>query len=115
MTEESRPEGLRIGIAGCGGIGRTHLQAYRAIGVTPLALAEPNTTTLAAAQAEYGGAPFADYREMLAATELDALSICTPPALHAEIAEAALAAGVAVLCEKPLAPTVEACESMIAA
>lgn len=115
MTEELRPEGLRIGIVGCGGIGRTHLQAYRAIGVTPMGLAEPNTATLATAQAEYGGEPFTDYREMFASTTLDAISICTPPVTHAESAEAALAAGIAVLCEKPLATTVEACESMMAA
>jgi UDP-N-acetylglucosamine 3-dehydrogenase len=115
MSGELRVPSLRIGVVGCGGIGQTHLQAYRALGVTPAALAEPNPAALAAAQAEYGGQPFADYREMLATTALDAISVCTPPATHAEIAEAALAAGMAVLCEKPLAPTVEACESMVAA
>ena len=115
MTEELHAPGLRIGVVGCGGIGRTHLQAYRAIGAAPVALAEPNPAALAAVQTEYGGQPFADYREMLAAAALDAISICTPPATHAEIAEAALGAGIAVLCEKPLATTVEACESMLAA
>jgi predicted dehydrogenase len=115
MSEGLRISNVRIGVVGCGGIGRTHLQAYRALGAAPVALAEPNPAALAAAQAEYGGQPFADYREMLATTALDAISICTPPATHAEIAEAALAAGTAVLCEKPLATTVQACESMLAA
>ena len=115
MTEELGSSGLRIGIVGCGGIGKTHLQAYRANGVRPVALAEANPDALAAARAEYGGQPFTDYREMFASTSLDAVSVCTPPAVHRQVAEAALAAGAAVLCEKPLAPTVEECESMAAA
>jgi UDP-N-acetylglucosamine 3-dehydrogenase len=115
MAERRELADLRIGIVGCGGIGQTHLRAYRALGVTPAALAEPNPAARAAAHAAYGGQPFATAQEMLAATELDAISICTPPATHAEIAEAALAHGVAVLCEKPLAPTVTACEAMVAA
>jgi UDP-N-acetylglucosamine 3-dehydrogenase len=115
MTADVNVAGMRVGVVGCGGIGQTHLRAYRALGVAPAALAEPNPNALAAAQASYGGQPFADYREMLASASLDAISICTPPATHAEIAEAALAAGVAVLCEKPLAPTVAACEAIVAA
>src|SRR3954453_23674890 len=113
MSSNNRP--LRVGIVGCGGIGRTHLNAYRANGISPTALVEPNPTALAAAGAEYGGTPYPDYRAMFAATQLDAISICTPPAAHHEIAIAAAEAGCAILCEKPMATTVEDCEAMVAA
>jgi len=113
MASDNQP--LRIGIVGCGGIGRTHLNAYRANGITPAALVEPNPAALAAAVAEYGGTPYPDYRAMFAATQLDAISICTPPAAHREIAVAAAEAGCAILCEKPMATTVEDCEAMVAA
>ena len=107
--------GLRIGVIGCGGIGRTHLRAYRAIGVQPVALADASSETLAAAAAEFGGRPHADAHTMLAAESLDAVSLCTPPSSHAPLAIAALQAGAAVLCEKPMAPTVEECAAMSAA
>jgi predicted dehydrogenase len=106
--------GLRIGIVGCGGIGRTHMQTYRALGVTPTALADTFAAPLEAAATEYGGRPYYDYREMFQTEQLHAISICTPPGFHREIAEVALEAGIAVLCEKPMATTIEACESMIA-
>lgn len=115
MAKGETMTGLRIGVVGCGGIGRTHLKAYRANGITPAALAEPNEAALRSAQTEYGGRPYHDYRAMFAAEQLDAISVCTPPASHPEIAIAALEAGIAVLCEKPMATTSDACQQMIAA
>lgn len=115
MAQGRDEGGLRVAVIGCGGIGRTHVKAYRAIGVRPVALAEPNAKALNAAASEYGGRPYQDYHEMLAAEKLEAVSVCTPPSLHREITEAALAAGVAVLCEKPMAATVVDCEAMAAA
>jgi UDP-N-acetylglucosamine 3-dehydrogenase len=115
MTNHQASNDLRIGIVGCGGIGRTHLQAYRALGVAPVALADPFDAPLRAAVDEYGGTPYADYADMFGQERLDAVSVCTPPALHQPITEAALAHGIAVLCEKPMATTVEACQAMIAA
>ncbi|MGG2066957.1 Gfo/Idh/MocA family protein [Bacillus sp. S14(2024)] len=56
---------------------------------------------------------FADYKDML--TEVDAVCICTPNAFHAEIAIAALQAGVHVLCEKPMALCKQQCEEMLEA
>ncbi len=114
MQEAPELPALRVGIVGCGGIGQTHLQAYRALGITPTALADTSAAAREAAVAAYGGRPYADYREMFASEQLDAVSICTPPSLHRPIAEAALEAGIAVLCEKPMATTTEACEAMIA-
>jgi predicted dehydrogenase len=114
MTQGTENGGVRVGVIGCGGIGRTHLDAYRANGVQPVALADANAETLERAAAEYGGRPYADGRAMLDAERLDAVSICTPPALHRPMAIAALGAGAAVLCEKPMATTIEDCEAMAA-
>ena len=52
---------------------------------------------------------------MLACEEIDAVSVCTANATHAEITIDALRAGKHVLCEKPMATTKEECESMVRA
>jgi predicted dehydrogenase len=56
-----------------------------------------------------------DYREVLADPALDAAVIATPPYLHAEQLEAALAAGKHVLLEKPLAESVESVRKIVSA
>ena len=53
--------------------------------------------------------------ELLKRDDIFAVSICLPPAAHCEVACAALAAGKHVLCEKPMAPSLEECDRMIAA
>ncbi len=58
---------------------------------------------------------YADYRELLADPEIDLVDICLPTYLHAEVAMAALKAGKHVLCEKPMARTVEECDRMLEA
>src|SRR5207248_5055105 len=64
----------------------------------------------------YGGERgFADLESLLALPELDAVSICTPDYLHEPMVRAALAAGKHVLCEKPLAATLEQGERLAAA
>ena len=105
----------RVGVVGCGTIGRTHLDAYRANGVSPVALADSSAEALRAAVEAYGGRGYADYGDLLRSGEVDAVSICTPPSSHRDIAVAALGAGVAVLCEKPMTTTVEDAEAMAAA
>lgn len=58
---------------------------------------------------------YADYRELLDDPEIDLVDICLPTHLHAEVAIAALKAGKHVLCEKPMARTVEECDRMLEA
>jgi predicted dehydrogenase len=60
-----------------------------------------------------GAKVYADYRAMLAETELDFVDICLPPAHHAAVAHEALDRGVHVLCEKPLATSAEAARAML--
>jgi predicted dehydrogenase len=56
-----------------------------------------------------------DWRRLLERDDIDLVDVCTPGDTHAEIAIAALEAGKHVLCEKPLANTVEEAEAMTAA
>ncbi len=54
-----------------------------------------------------------NYQALLARTDVDAVAICTPHNLHLPMTQAAAAAGKHVLCEKPMAPSVEECDAMI--
>ncbi|GAA1487973.1 Gfo/Idh/MocA family oxidoreductase [Brachybacterium sacelli] len=56
---------------------------------------------------------YADVEEMLGAEDLDLVSITTPPSAHREVAVRALEAGVDVIVEKPMAPSLEDCDAML--
>jgi predicted dehydrogenase len=96
---------LRVGIIGCGGISHAHVRGWNAIpqkaGVVAVAdVSEPNAQTVAAM---VGGArTFADYRDLLASGDVDAVDICLPHHLHKDAIVAAARAGKHVMCEKPL-------------
>ncbi len=120
---------FRVGIIGCGrpwksvgasgfGMGHAHARGYAASPeATIVALADLSQENARAFQAEHGGEQiYQDYREMLAREQLDIVSICTWPHLHAEMVIAAAAAGVkAIHCEKPMAPTFGEARRMAAA
>jgi len=58
---------------------------------------------------------FKNYEEALEKCGADIVSICSPPSMHAKVAIAALERGLNVLCEKPMAGSLEECDAMIAA
>jgi predicted dehydrogenase len=102
---------LRIGIVGYGTMGRAHSYGYRvapnvaALPLRPIVklISGRDETAVAAAASAYGAEAWtSDWRELIARDDIDMVDICTPPGTHAEIAEAAAAAGKAVLSEKPL-------------
>lgn len=111
---------LRIGIIGTGGIADAHIAGYLAFPeqceIVALADVIPGKAALKAAAFELDGAtPYDDPLEMIAAAALDVVTIGTPPSTHAALAIAALDAGVHVLVEKPMAPSLEECDAMLAA
>ncbi|QDP95382.1 Gfo/Idh/MocA family oxidoreductase [Microlunatus elymi] len=105
----------RVAVIGAGGIGRVHLNAYQQAGADLVAVADLDAAAAEAAAASYDITGFDNAGTMLDQIRPDLVSICTPPARHAELAIEALTAGVAVLCEKPMACTVAECAAIEAA
>ena len=93
----------RLGFLGLGWIGRSRLEAIRADGVAEVAaVSDPSQEAVRAGLALAPGAAVAEGLEQLLEMSLDGIVIATPSALHAQQARAALQAGMAVFCQKPL-------------
>jgi predicted dehydrogenase len=105
----------RIGVIGLGSIGRTHIATWIANGITPVAFADAVPAALEATIGEHGGEGFANGTELIRSGKVDIISICTPPLFHKDLAIAAAEAGVAVLCEKPLARSLPDAEAIVEA
>jgi predicted dehydrogenase len=106
---------IRTAIIGTGFMGRVHLEALRRLEfVEAVAIAGRNIEA-----ARRLGTGFsiptitADYHEVLRNAESDAVHICTPNAQHFSMAKDALEAGKHVICEKPLATSVEEGEELV--
>jgi len=107
-------ETLRYGIVGVTGRGSSHADlAAEVEGVELVAGADVVEENLREFESEYGAAGYADHEEMLETEQLDAVSICTPSGLHAEIGIDCLEAGVATLVEKPLDVYIDRADRMV--
>jgi predicted dehydrogenase len=96
--------GLQAAIAGTGFIGRVHARSVRLAGAHLAGVAASSPESAKAAAAALGAdRAFDSAEEMVRAPDIDVVHICTPNHLHLPLAEAALAAGKHVICEKPLA------------
>ena len=103
-------EVLGVGIIGAGGIVKRHAVAYRSLPefCRLVAVADIDISRANAAKREHGFAEaYSEYRELLARGDIHVVSVCTPPHAHSRIVIAALEAGKHVLCEKPMARTLE--------
>jgi predicted dehydrogenase len=119
---------LKVGIVGFGFMGQTHYKCWKKVeGAQVAAICDVNPNIEEDTKRAVGnigdGAEevdfsslnvYADFDEMLAKEKLDAVSITLPTYLHPETSIKALAAGVNVMCEKPMALTSKNCEGMIA-
>ena len=111
---------IGVGLIGCGSIGQIHadgLAKLRADGeIRAVAAADPSPDGLAAATRN---CPFErsgpDPAAVIADPDVEAVLVTSPTATHAGIVRAALAAGKAVMCEKPLAPTFAGVRELCAA
>jgi myo-inositol 2-dehydrogenase/D-chiro-inositol 1-dehydrogenase len=106
---------MRFGLIGYGLFGRHHARAIaQAPGATVAAIACRSAETAEAARKDYPDAfVTVDYRALLERADIDAVDVVVPNDLHEEIGVAALEAGKDVLLEKPLAPTLAACDRLI--
>ncbi|MEF2978419.1 Gfo/Idh/MocA family protein [Subtercola sp. YIM 133946] len=112
---------LRVALIGYGFMGAAHSVGWRQApavfdlpdDVEMAVIVGRNGPAVAEAAAKWGWAESAtDWREVIARDDIDIVDIVTPGDSHAEIAIAALEAGKHVLCEKPLANSVEQAERM---
>ncbi|MAE59809.1 MAG: hypothetical protein CMJ49_00475 [Planctomycetaceae bacterium] len=95
---------LRIGLVGCGGIAEAHVDAYNQVSRARIvAVYDPRPTAARRFAADTGADVASSLKQMTADHQLDAVSICSPPGVHVENCLPFLKAGIAVLCEKPLA------------
>jgi len=109
---------MRIGLIGCGNVGVTaHIPAVQANEeMTIVAAADPTPERLQIAAAAAGLGPdnlHADWRELIARADVEALIVATPQRFRPEIVIAAARAGKHVLAEKPLALTPADAQAMI--
>jgi len=115
MTSGQRK--LRAGVVGLGMMGRNHARVYDELAdeVDLIAVADPDAAAVRRSTAGRAARGYADAATMFAEEELDLVSVASPTSLHLPVVLDALAAGVNVLVEKPIAGERGEAERMIAA
>ncbi len=105
-----------FGVVGTGVIFRDHAAALRHLGgaarLVGVAELDEGRRTDATSMA-YAPVACKDYHDLLKRDDIDVISVCTPPAYHGQVVIDALDAGKYVVCEKPLAQTLEAADRII--
>ena len=105
---------LQAALIGCGNIGiGGHLPAYSKIPEVKLvAVCDVDRERVDAASELAGAMPYTDYRRILVRKDVQVIDLCVPTYLHAQLAIEAMQAGKDVLCEKPMAHSMEAAGAM---
>ena len=99
---------IRLGVIGCGGFGLYALQQFAQVpGVKLAGMAGTHRQAAHAAALRFGIPDIEDVDKLLARDDIDLVYIATPPFSASSPGNAALEAGKHVICEKPLAMTVE--------
>jgi predicted dehydrogenase len=103
--------GLRVGVVGLG-IGQMHLLSWLGVeGASVVAIADVDEARRTKAAKDWG-VTAVDSLDALLAAGVDVVDLCTPPGLHEAQISQCLAAGVHVICEKPLVDSVAACDRL---
>ena len=108
---------VKFAVVGVGGLGMGHIRGIKLNSdIAELVCVCDNVEEIAKRVGTQFGVPYyLDFYEMIKVGGFDCVILVTPDQIHREHAVAALEAGYHVLCEKPLAQTVEDCEAMVAA
>lgn len=106
---------IKVGVIGCGRIAQTrHFPEYEGNPnckiVATYDINEERSHLLAE---KYNAIPYKSFDDLIAQNDIDALSICVANDAHCRMTVAALKAGKNVLCEKPMATSIEECELMV--
>ncbi len=112
---------INVGLVGTRFMGRAHSNAYLSVGrffdlplepvMHTVAGRDPRATAAFAGRWGWAGHT-ARWRDVVDSEAIDLVDVCTPNALHRDIAIAALEAGKHVACEKPLAATLDDARQM---
>lgn len=108
---------LKIGVAGTGTIGKSHIERInqRLRGAVVTACSDVNTEYGRQTAVKYGCEFYENGCEMIASEKVDAVLVASVDEFHEQCVMAALRAGKYVFCEKPLAPEAEACRRIMEA
>ena len=111
---------IRVAIIGTGSIANAHVQAYlkQAGRCEIAALCDVVPGKAQQMKERYGFQNtdcYEDYRELLQREDIDLVDVCAPPFVHAQASIAALRSGKNVVCEKPMAASLEECDAMLRA
>lgn len=108
---------LRGGLIGCGFFAINHLHGWQqAEGAEIVAICDRSPERLKLAGDQFGiSARYADAAEMIAKEKLDFVDIATTAPTHRPLAELAASHGLAVICQKPFAPTLADAKAIVAA
>ncbi len=104
---------MKIGIAGTGFMGSTHAAAWKETNANIAGFLAETPQEAHALANQYGVKTYTDYASML--KDVDVVDICTPTHLHCDMVLEAAAAGKQIICEKPLALSIEEGQKMISA
>lgn len=106
---------LKFGVIGLGAIGQRLIKGFQKHPEMEIAaICDAAEARVKETAAELGGIPkFTNHQDMLENTELDLVYVAVPPKFHHKVASDVLAKGIHILCEKPLANSVEEAESLL--
>lgn len=110
---------IRIAIVGTGGIAHEHMKAYLALAdrckVVALVDIIPGKAKRFMEEFHLQCDTYENHEDILNRTDIDLADVCTPPYVHASISINCLRSGKNVVCEKPMAASLEECDAMIKA
>lgn len=110
---------LRVAIVGTGNISHAHVQAYltfpKRCEIVALVDIVPEKAQRMKEKYGLNADVYDDHQALLSRTDIDLVDVCTPPYVHASISINCLRSGKNVICEKPMAASLEECDAMLRA